>query len=62
MFQVISLGTNSGPKGVTISLYTDNNKQVPVRSTVTTEDGIFYFTPIQPGKYILEASHPKYVI
>ncbi|XP_012218077.1 BOS complex subunit NOMO3 isoform X2 [Linepithema humile] len=59
---VISLGTNSGPKGVTISLYTDSNKQVPVRSTVTTEDGIFYFTPIQPGKYILVASHAKWII
>lgn len=56
---MFSLGTDFGPKGVTISLYMDNNKQVPVRSTVTTDGGIFYFTPIQPGKYVLVASHPK---
>lgn len=55
----MSLGTYSGPKGVTISLYMDSNKQVPVRSTVTAESGIFYFTPIQPGKYTVVASHPK---
>lgn len=53
------MGTDSGPKGITISLYTEINKKVPVRSTVTTDGGIFYFTPIQPGKYVLVASHPK---
>lgn len=55
---MISLGTDSGPKGVTISLYSDNDKHVPIKSTVTAEGGIFYFTPIQPGKYMLIASHP----
>ncbi|XP_011332456.1 nodal modulator 3 isoform X2 [Ooceraea biroi] len=52
----------SGPKGVTISLYVDSNKQVPISSTITTDDGVFYFTPIQPGTYILVASHPKWII
>ncbi|EFN79110.1 nodal modulator 3 isoform X2 [Harpegnathos saltator] len=60
--RVISLGTDSGPKGITISLYTESNKQVPVRSTVTTDGGIFYFTPIQPGKYVLVATHSKWII
>lgn len=60
--RVISLGTDSGPKDVTISLYADSDKHVPVRSTVTAEGGIFYFTPIQPGKYILVASHPTWII
>ncbi|XP_072764167.1 BOS complex subunit NOMO3 isoform X2 [Anoplolepis gracilipes] len=60
--RVISLGTDSGPKGVTISLYTDSDKHVPIRSTVTAEGGIFYFTPIQPGKYILIASHSTWII
>lgn len=58
-FQVISLGTDSGPKGITISLYTDNNKQNPIKSMLTAEGGIFYFTPIQPGKYILIVHHSK---
>lgn len=56
---MISLGTDSGPKGITVSLYADTNKQVPIKSTLTAEGGIFYFTPIQPGKYILVASHSK---
>lgn len=56
---MISLGTDSGPKGVTISLYADSNKQVPIKSTFTAEGGIFYFTPIQPGKYVLVAHHSK---
>lgn len=54
-----SLGTDSGPKGVTISLYAENNKQVAIKSTLTAEGGIFYFTPIQPGKYLLVAHHSK---
>lgn len=54
-----SLGTDSGPKGVTISLYADSAKQVPIKSTLTAEGGTFYFTPIQPGKYILVAHHSK---
>ncbi|KYM94379.1 PREDICTED: nodal modulator 3 [Cyphomyrmex costatus] len=60
--RVISLGTDSGPKGVTVSLYTDNNKQDPIKSMLTAEGGIFYFTPIQPGKYILVAHHFKWLI
>ncbi|KAG5329392.1 NOMO3 protein, partial [Acromyrmex charruanus] len=60
--RVISLGTDSGPKGITISLYTDSNKQNPIKSMLTAEGGIFYFTPIQPGKYILIVHHSKWLI
>ncbi|KYQ48115.1 Nodal modulator 3 [Trachymyrmex zeteki] len=60
--RVISLGTDSGPKGITISLYTDSNKQDPIKSMLTAEGGIFYFTPIQPGKYILVVHHSKWLI
>ncbi|OAD52229.1 Nodal modulator 1 [Eufriesea mexicana] len=60
--RVISLGSDSGPKGVTVSLYMENNEQVSVDTTITMEGGIFYFTPIQPGQYILIASHPTWIL
>ncbi|KAL0132278.1 hypothetical protein PUN28_000219 [Cardiocondyla obscurior] len=63
--RVISLGTDSGPKGVTVSLYSEvvfSSEQVPIKSMLTAEGGIFYFTPIQPGKYILVAQHSKWSI
>ncbi|XP_043257934.1 uncharacterized protein LOC122400490 [Colletes gigas] len=60
--KVISLGTDFGPKGVTVTLYNEDNKQVPVGTTVTAEGGIFYFTPIQPGQYTLVASHPTWML
>ncbi|KAL6255181.1 hypothetical protein P5V15_013514 [Pogonomyrmex californicus] len=62
VLKVISLGTDSGPKGITISLYTNDNKQDPIKSMTTAEGGIFYFTPIQPGKYILVADHSKWIL
>ncbi|XP_043524022.1 nodal modulator 3 isoform X2 [Frieseomelitta varia] len=60
--KVTSLGLDSGPKGVTVSLYKESNEQVPVGTTITTEGGIFYFTPIQPGQYVLVASHPTWML
>lgn len=60
ILQVMSKGSNSGPKGVTISLYKETKKgSSPVSSTITSQDGSFYFTPIQPGNYIVNASHPQ---
>ncbi|XP_008559484.1 nodal modulator 3 [Microplitis demolitor] len=55
--KVISHGSNDGPSGVTVSLYKSNNRDVVERVTTTSQAGIFSFTPIQPGKYILVASH-----
>ncbi|XP_029039674.2 nodal modulator 3 [Osmia bicornis bicornis] len=60
--RVTSLGSDSGPKGVTVTLYKEDNLQVPVGTTITTEGGIFYFTPLQHGKYVLVASHPVWMI
>ncbi|XP_046603692.1 nodal modulator 2 [Neodiprion virginianus] len=60
--KVTSHGTSSGPKGVTVSLYTDKNRESPVDTTITAHGGTFYFTPIQPGKYVLIASHPRWII
>ncbi|KOC70780.1 Nodal modulator 2 [Habropoda laboriosa] len=60
--KVNSLGSDSGPKGVTVTLYKEDNQQVPVGTTVATEGGIFYFTPIQPGRYMLVASHPTWMM
>ncbi|XP_066603277.1 BOS complex subunit NOMO3 isoform X2 [Prorops nasuta] len=56
--RVASAASKSGPNGVTIFLYTENDKNVPVGTTTSAEGGTFYFTPIQPGKYILVATHP----
>ncbi|CAL7942843.1 unnamed protein product [Xylocopa violacea] len=60
--KVTSLGSDSGPKGVTVSLYKENDERVLVGETITMEGGIFYFTPIQPGRYILIASHPTWML
>ncbi|XP_012258084.2 nodal modulator 3 [Athalia rosae] len=60
--KVTSDGSHSGPKGVTVSLFTEKNSESPVDTTVTADGGTFYFTPIQPGKYILLASHPQWLI
>ncbi|XP_076380819.1 uncharacterized protein LOC117223312 [Megalopta genalis] len=60
--RVIALGSDSGPKGVNIALYKEGSEQVPAETTFTAEGGTFYFTPIQPGKYVLVASHPTWVI
>nr|XP_003706916.1 PREDICTED: nodal modulator 3 isoform X2 [Megachile rotundata] len=59
--RVISLGSDSGPKGVTVTLYKESNLQVPVGTTTTTEGGTFYFTPLQHGRYVLVASHPTWM-
>ncbi|KAH0554100.1 nodal modulator 3 [Cotesia glomerata] len=58
--KVISQGSNDGPTGVTVSLYKSTNRDVVERVTTTSQGGIFSFTPIQPGKYILVASHPHW--
>ncbi|KAF7383822.1 hypothetical protein HZH68_014579 [Vespula germanica] len=60
--KVTSFNSSLGPKDVTVSLYNASNKETVVGSTKTTDSGIFYFTPIQPGKYILVASHPTWMI
>lgn len=60
--RVTAMGSNLGPKGVTVALYKEGSEQVPTETTLTAEGGTFYFTPIQPGKYVLVASHPTWVM
>ncbi|XP_076659789.1 uncharacterized protein LOC143363051 [Halictus rubicundus] len=60
--RVTAVGSDVGPKGVTIALYKEGSEQVPTETTLTAEGGTFYFTPIQPGKYVLVASHPTWVM
>lgn len=56
---VLAVKTNNKaqPKGISVSLYDQQNK-TRLGSTVTSDDGVFSFTPIKPGKYVLVASHP----
>ncbi|XP_063993834.1 BOS complex subunit NOMO3 [Diachasmimorpha longicaudata] len=50
---------SQGPAGVTVVLYKDKiDKENSIGTTTTSKGGIFSFTPIQPGKYILVATHP----
>lgn len=60
--KIFSKRSNLGPKGVNISLYKESQKGTPISSTVSAHDGSFYFTPIQPGNYVLVASHPQWII
>lgn len=53
--KVDNMGGGLGPKGVKITLTSQNE----VRETVTNEEGGFYFTPVYPGTYVVSASHPK---
>lgn len=57
----MSKSSNSGPKGVTVTLYSESDRNSALKTTTTETDGTFYFTPIRPGKYVLIASHPVYV-
>ncbi|XP_043284324.1 nodal modulator 3 isoform X2 [Venturia canescens] len=59
--KVTSSGSNAGPKGVTVSLFKHSDRNNAVGTTTTDVGGTFYFTPIQPGKYVLDASHSSWV-
>lgn len=49
--------TKSGPSGVTVQL--KSGKDTSSRTTVTSNGGNFFFTPVIPGKYVVSISHPK---
>ncbi|OXU24420.1 hypothetical protein TSAR_002763 [Trichomalopsis sarcophagae] len=59
--KVVAAKNVAGPKGVSVLLYDQNNKTL-LGSTVTTNGGAFSFTPVQPGKYVLVASHPSWLM
>jgi hypothetical protein len=57
-FQVVSSGSQVGPKGVKVALFSDGHPEaVPVLDTLTSENGEFQFTPVLPGNYLVKASH-----
>lgn len=53
----VALGTG-GAKGVKVELKSEYGKDV--RQTVTDINGIFSFTPIIPGNYVIKASHAQW--
>lgn len=53
----VALGS-SGAKGVKVELKSEDGKDI--RHTITDVNGIFSFTPIIPGKYVVKASHAKW--
>jgi hypothetical protein len=60
-FQVVSSGSQVGPKGVKVVLFSDGYPAaVPVLDTLTSENGEFHFTPVLPGKYLVKAFHAKW--
>jgi hypothetical protein len=60
-FQVVSSGSQVGPKGVKVVLFPDGKQELsPIQDTLTSENGDFHFTPVRPGKYLVKASHPAW--
>jgi hypothetical protein len=60
-FQVVSSGSEVGPKGVKIALSSDGHPEaLSILDTLTSENGEFHFTPVLPGKYLVKASHAKW--
>ena len=55
--QVISLGSEEGPAGVTVALV-QNEK--PVKTTVTTSGGEYAFKPLPSGTFKVVSSHPSW--
>ncbi|KAM7342613.1 BOS complex subunit NOMO1 [Cochliomyia hominivorax] len=53
----VALGSG-GAKGVKVELRSEDGKDV--RNTISDINGIFSFTPIIPGKYIVKATHDQW--
>lgn len=51
-------GQEQGAKNVQVELKSENGKDV--RKTISDNNGVFSFTPVIPGKYIIKASHDKW--
>ena len=54
----VSLAGRSGAKGVNVQLRSEDGSDI--RRTTSDVNGIFSFTPIIPGKYIVSASHARW--
>lgn len=57
--KVVSIGSDSGPEGVIVSLYKDDSL---VQTTKTDADGSYVFTPLSSGVYTVVASHPTWTL
>lgn len=55
--KVVSIGSTSGPEGVSVSLYRGD---ALIQSTQTSSDGSYVFTPLSSGTYTVLASHPTW--
>ncbi|XP_034651028.1 nodal modulator 3 [Drosophila subobscura] len=53
----VGLATGGGARDVDVQL---KSEQGEVRRTKTDNNGIFSFTPIIPGKYVIKATHAKW--
>lgn len=53
-------GRDGGAKGVNVELKSDNNQDI--RTTMSDASGIFYFTPVIPGKYRIKVNRDTYVL
>ncbi|XP_023031722.1 nodal modulator 3 [Drosophila willistoni] len=54
----VALAIGSGARDVDVELQSEQTNEV--RRTKTDINGIFSFTPIIPGKYVVKATHPKW--
>lgn len=57
--QVVSVGSTSGPVGVTVSLHRGDTL---IQTTQTSTEGSYVFTPLSSGKYTVVASHPTWTL
>lgn len=55
--KVESFKSKIGPAGVHVQLKSHSGDDV--RTTITSTDGSFFFTPVIPGKYVVTTSHNK---
>lgn len=53
----VVLATGSGARDVDVEL---KSEQGDIRRTKTDINGVFFFTPIIPGKYVVRASHARW--
>lgn len=52
------IGQSTGAKGVTVELRSQD--QQDVRRTISDQTGVFYFTPVIPGKYSIKVSRDNW--
>ncbi|KAH8394787.1 hypothetical protein KR222_006026 [Zaprionus bogoriensis] len=55
----VALATGGGARDVDVELRSDADA-AEVRRTKTDINGVFFFTPIVPGNYVVRATHPRW--